>query len=262
MKSGEKRAAKAVLRSDSPELKCFKVDADPPKLVPARGERDWMDASSDRFAYRCIPLSIANASGWELLCPFAIEATWHGGARPADVTVTAEVPKDRLDRFAVAHFGEATLTFHTGYIFQTSPGWALWARGIPNTSKRNIAPLEGLVETDWLPFSFTMNWRFTRTGRVRFEAGEPFCFVTPIPHGTLDQIQPEILELDADPDLRAGFESWSASRNDFNRKLAELEPATVKQGWQRNYVQGRSPSGESALGFHISKRKLKTPIVR
>jgi len=25
-----------------------------------------MDATSDRFAYRCTPLSIANASGWEI----------------------------------------------------------------------------------------------------------------------------------------------------------------------------------------------------
>ena len=35
-----------------------------------------MDATDDRFAYRCIPLSIANASGWELLCPVTFEAWW------------------------------------------------------------------------------------------------------------------------------------------------------------------------------------------
>ena len=246
----------------APQLTCYATEPDAPPIVPARAERSWMDLSDQRYAYRCIPMSVANASGWEILCPIDFEATWHGGMGKADISVTSASEPERLKRLALSHFGEGVLTFHIGYLFRTSPGWALWARGIPNTSKRNIAPLEGLVETDWLPFSFTMNWRFTRTGRVRFEAGEPFCFVTPIPHGTLDQIQPEILELDADPDLRAGFESWSASRNDFNRKLAELEPATVKQGWQRNYVQGRSPSGESALGFHISKRKLKTPIVR
>ena len=38
-----------------------------------------------------------------------------------------------------------------------------------------MQPLVGLIETDWLPFPFTMNWVFTRPGRVRLEKGEPFC---------------------------------------------------------------------------------------
>jgi hypothetical protein len=55
------------------------------------------------------------------------------------------------------HFGHGVLTFTTGYMFRTSPGWALWARGSPNAFKDRIVPLEGVVETDWLPFPFTMN---------------------------------------------------------------------------------------------------------
>ena len=33
----------------------------------------------------------------------------------------------------------------------------------------HLQPLAGVVETDWLPFPFTMNWLFTQPGRVRFE---------------------------------------------------------------------------------------------
>ena len=65
-----------VVPVEAPNLICYAVEANPPKIVPARAERDWMDATDDRFAYRCIPLSIANASGWELLCPIAFEALW------------------------------------------------------------------------------------------------------------------------------------------------------------------------------------------
>ncbi|NDG04180.1 MAG: hypothetical protein EB121_02330 [Alphaproteobacteria bacterium] len=43
------------------------------------------------------------------------------------------------------------------------------ARGAPNSAKHGIAPLDGLIETDWLPFGFTMNWRFTAPGQVTFE---------------------------------------------------------------------------------------------
>ena len=70
------------------------------------------------------------------------------------------------------------LTFHPGYLFRTPPGWSMWAMGPPNHIKDGIQPLAGLVETDWLPFPFTMNWIFTRPGTVRFEKGEPFCFIT------------------------------------------------------------------------------------
>jgi len=32
---------------------------DAPAIIPGRSERDWMDASTQRFAYRCTPLSIS-----------------------------------------------------------------------------------------------------------------------------------------------------------------------------------------------------------
>ncbi len=48
----------------------------------------------------------------------------------------------------------------------------MWVGGPPNHIKDGIQPLTGLVETDWLPFPFTMNWMFTRKGSVRWERGQ------------------------------------------------------------------------------------------
>ena len=254
MSLSEKQAAAAA----RPELVCYAIDADAPAIVPGRGEREWMDLTDQRYAYRCIPLSIANASGWEILSPVAFSATWFGGDRTSDIAITPIGPRARVERIVSSHFGHGVLTFHTGYLFRTSPGWALWCRGTPNSAKRNLIPLEGLVETDWLPFPFTMNWRFTRLGTVRFEEGEPFCFVTPVPHAQLDQIQPVIRPLNDDPQLKTAFQTWSESRNDFNQKLAQFDPKTVAAGWQRHYVRGESHEGK-AQGYHLSKRKLKMP---
>lgn len=47
-------------------------------IRPAPHERDWMDATDQRYAYRCLPLAIANAHGWELLCQAGFEAIWDG----------------------------------------------------------------------------------------------------------------------------------------------------------------------------------------
>jgi hypothetical protein len=217
-----------------------------------------MDATTDRFAYRCIPLSIANASGWEVLSPIAFEASWRGGILKSDVTLSTSGDPRRLERLAMSHFGHGILTIRTGYIFRTSPGWAIWARGAPNTSKARIAPLDGLVETDWVPLPILMNWRFTRTGTVRFAENEPLCFLTLVPHGLLDGVQPVVRDLDQEPELKGDYEAWRVSRAEFNKRLAERDPQTVADGWQRHYVRGETPTGEHA-GYHLSKRRLKTP---
>ena len=45
------------------KLHCFALNSDPPKIVPARASRQWMDDFPDRHAYRCLPLTIANQGG-------------------------------------------------------------------------------------------------------------------------------------------------------------------------------------------------------
>lgn len=239
-----------------PDLICYETEPNPPPMAPARSDRDWMNETNERFAYRCIPMTIANATGWELLCPFDFEATWHGGANKADLTVRGLDEQAGVSRFVMSHFGHGILTFHPLRLFRTSPGWALWVRGAPNTHKNRIFPLEALVETDWLPFTFTMNWRFTRVGTVRFEKGEPFCFVTLVPHATMDQVEPRLRDLDDDPEFAADFRAWRDSRLSFNARLAELEPEAVRQKWQKLYVRGETGSDE-APGFHRSKRRMK-----
>ncbi|MFI4977023.1 MAG: DUF6065 family protein [Caulobacterales bacterium] len=241
----------------APELTCYPMWPDPPALVPARPDRQWMDDTPERYAYRCIPLSIANASGWELSLPFDFEAAWYGG--PEMERMQFRSSDARIKHFVTSHFGSGIMTFHTGWLFRTSPGWGLWARGSPNTGKDGIVALDGLIETDWLPFPFTMNWRFLKPGVVRFEAGEPFCFITLAPHGLMDAVQPKLGRLEAEPELKAALDNWAASRADFSKRLQEREEKAVAERWQRTYVQGRGGIEEGAPAYHLSKRRLKPP---
>ncbi len=241
-------------------LVAYKLSDGAPDLVPASANRDWMDATTNRFAYRCIPLGLANASGWELLNPEPFAAEWNGEAGQTAINIIPLGP--RVPRLVTSHFGHGVLTFHTEYMFRTEPGWAVWVRGTPNRPKDGIAALDGLVETDWLPFPFTMNWMFTRPGRIEFAAGEPFAFVTPTPHVLLDRIMPETTTLAGAPELRAEYEAWGAARADFNARLERGEPEAKKQGWQRYYVKGQTATGHAAPDTHMSKRSLQAPVVR
>ena len=54
-------------------LTAFRVAPDAPPIRAALPSREWMDQTTERFAYRCLPLTIANTHGWEILCPSSIE---------------------------------------------------------------------------------------------------------------------------------------------------------------------------------------------
>ena len=152
------------------------------------------------------------------------------------------------------------LTFHSGYLFRTPPGWSMWVMGPPNHIKDGIQPLVGLVETDWLPFPFTMNWKFTRPGRVRFEKGEPFCFITLAQDKALENFEVSKRVLESDDALRDQYVAWHKQRETFNTKLAKGDAATVKEAWQRFYFKGEMPEEAGpAPKAHVNKRRLRVP---
>ncbi|HEX7325758.1 MAG TPA: DUF6065 family protein [Rhodanobacteraceae bacterium] len=242
----------------APQLTCYKVHPNAAPIIPGRRDRKWMDDTSDHYAYRCLPLSTANTSGWEITAPLSFEVTWNGNKDNAAISARAPgVNPSLLRALITSHFGHGILTFHTGWLFRTSPGWGLWVRGAPNYGKDGMHPLDGMVETDWLPFPFTMNWRFTRPCTVRFEQGDPFCFVTFCPHALLDAVVPRLASIDDDPQLKADYTEWGNSRARFNELLREGDPATAAQKWQRNYFQGKPLHGTAP--FHVNKRRLKAP---
>ena len=241
-------------------LTCYKLQKDAAELVPARSVRLWMDVTTDRFAYRCSPMTAANALGWELLVPEAFTATWTGGKGLDDTIFRGNFPKGGTPRLASSHFGHGIITFHPGYLFRTDPGWGLICRGAPNWPKDGIVALEGYVETDWLPFPFTMNWQFTRSGTVTFEAGEPFCFIALARPDQLETIQPVIRSIEEAPKLHDEFAAWRDSRNAFNKMLGTKSASETRGQWQKFYVRGKTAAGTEAAETHKTKRSMKDPL--
>jgi ABC-type glycerol-3-phosphate transport system substrate-binding protein len=160
---------------------------------------------------------------------------------------------------ASSHFGSGILTFHTGYLFRTPEGWNMWAMGLPNRIKDGIQALAGLVQTDWLPYPFTMNWKFSRPGRASFEKGEPFCFLTLIRPQVVERITPKLHDIKDNPALKAEFEQWKAARTEFNTLMAAGDADAIRQAWQRYYMRGIRPDGSEAGVAHANRRRLNDP---
>jgi hypothetical protein len=215
-----------------------------------------MDATGERFAYRCLPLNIANCYGWEILCPVGFTATWDGSPGLDGVTIKAD---DTNATAPGSHFGHGILTFHVEALFQTDPGFDLMVQGPINRPRDGIAPLTGMIETDWSPYTFTMNWQFTRPRNpVRFEKGEPYCHFFPVPRGELEKIEPRFRNIAENPGLQQEYEVWMRSRNQFNADLNKAGSRAEAQKWQKLYYRGQRPGGaRTTMAGHRTRLKLR-----
>ena len=228
-----------------------------PLIRPAEATRAWMDATPEAFAYRCLPLNIANAHGWEILTPAGFSAYWRGGSATADVIVRPDAGMPQIAA-PVSLFGQGTVTIHIQALFRTPPGWNLFVGGSPNRAKDGIAPLSGVIETDWSPYTFTMNWRFTRRNHwVRFEANEPICFVFPVQRDALEAMVPKYVPLASDPDLQAQFTAWSRSRSGFQAEVAKNPPRAGSEQWQKRYYRGIDMNDRPGVADHRAKLRLQ-----
>lgn len=223
-------------------------------IRPAPIERPWMEATPSRFAYRCLPLNIANCHGWELLCNRRIIAIWNGGVGVDAIQLLGE----DIQSIATSHFGSGVLTFHVPVVFRTEPGYDLFVTGPVNRPKDGIGALTGVIETDWEPYTFTMNWLFTRAGRpVVFEAGEPICHFFPVARGALEIVRPTFEAIQKKEDLHSVFSTWAKGRDAFNADLAQGDAVAQKQAWQKAYFRGQTPDGEDGVDDHRNKLRLK-----
>lgn len=234
------------------DITAYEVIDEPMPLRTAGRRRQWMDDTPNHFAYRCLPLAVANHVGWELLCPATFTARWNGNEGLDAIKIRFEGPESPL---VGSHFGHGVLTFTLGYLFRTSKSHNLWVKGPTNQPKDGIAALEGLIETDWAPFSFTMNWKFTRRRHtVRFEKGEPVCTVLPYPRHYIGKFDPKIKVINENAKLYQQYVTWREDRAAFIEELKETDSQAAKSGWQRTYMKGEDQYGNTFAGHQTKIR--------
>lgn len=218
-------------------------------------ERKWMDETRDKYAYRCLPLVIANQHGYEISAAKSVKMIWNGGNRLEDIYIETGLPKGIVS----SHFGYGIVTFNPNLLLRTPENVNLHVSGVPNMPKRGISPLTGIVETDWNPATFTMNWQITEPYKeIVFEAFEPFCFFYPIQRGYVEKFKSVIRPLESDKEEYENFHAWSTSRRKFNE---EEQSGKISEGWQKHYFQGIYNDDRKSPIDHQTKIKLKEPKI-
>ena len=214
------------------------------QLRPSPPRRAWMDAKP--HAYQCLPLVMANQWGWQILCPADVRVTWNGGPQPADLLVEVD------PRYAPAiksQFGVGIVTFSPPWLFRTPRGWNLYAKGPGNRWKENCVPLEGVIETWWLNYTFTLNWKLVVPGTVGFARGESLGQLVPVPHGTFQGASAaEIPIRHEEPEAAAELLRWLEERRRLARTRAHAPPLPQGRRHRGPSHPRPGPSRRAVLG--------------
>ncbi len=229
----------------------------------AEWERDWMDATPNRHAYRCLPLTIVNQTGWWVRNPVGFTATWRGSNAPGAIDFRFERDEKLWSAWINSQFGEGIITWNTPFLFSTKPeGSRLLICGPANYFRANVQPLMALIESDWMNMSFTMNYKVLSPDvPVRFEAGEPLFQAIPMASNIcadLENADVSYRKLGDDPEMLQKYGDWSSSRRQFHeaKGRGDVKP----DQWQRDYFLGRDLSGRQVAPDH--RVKVKPPRVR
>ncbi len=202
--------------------------------------RGWMDENPR--SYMCLPMVVANQWGWQVLCPTEVGVVWDGNPDRGGLRVEVD-PKYRPA--VTSQFGSGIVTFTTPWLFRTPPGWDLYVKGPGNRSKANCTALEGVVETWWLNYTFTLNWKLTEPGAVWFARGESLAQLVPVPHLTFEGSSVEDVPIGlAEPAAAEELLRWRARR----REIAD-EPRNTHQLYRK---------GESIAG-HVTRLRVPEP---
>lgn len=227
-------------------------------IEPASARREWMDNTAGRFAYRCLPLVMANQLGWVVRSPGSFCAKWTGKVGVEALTIKHSDSPPNFAKAVLSHFGHGIISIMLPWVFRTPPGVALLVRGAANFWVHNAHPLEGLVETDWISTSFTMNWQVTAFNReVWFRKGDPLCLLTPVRVDVAEELAPRFEDLASNAQLQAEVAAFDRKRGETIRSNRErFEQGEARRTFELDYMHGQTPTG-AATEEHRTNIKMQ-----
>jgi len=220
----------------------------PPEIKQSRLKRDWMDDTYNKHAYQCLPMTVANVSGWELILQQDVVVEWDGTNNPPKV-LEGETLNNRA---VVIPSIIGIMSFATGWAFGTEDGYSTFISGSPNYFIDGAVPLSATIPSFWWPDEFNMNWKITKINEpVIFPKGMPFMHFTIVKNDLLESVQFKVENLWDKPDLMDQRMSYGEAKMKKNQE----EPWT----WMKGIKTGLNEKGERIGPSSSGLIKLNEP---
>ena len=216
-----------------------KIHGTPFDISPMSIKRNWMDATSEKHAYRCFPVTQANVIGWSLSCKQDIVFEWDGINDQTGKHIKIDSPSD-----AYSGRGQSSISFNTGLVFRTDQNISIFTINPVNYFNEDFETMSSLISTSFYdnPLPLAIKARAANK-KIRIEAGTPVATIIPISLTILNNTDIEIIDYsDLDRSRQEKNTSYGAAAQVINA-------AGQWTDWYRNAVDENGNS----IGDHEVK---------
>lgn len=212
----------------------------PVKIEQTKIQRDWMDATDNKHAYKCLPVSQANTIGWSVSFLHDIEFIWDGISDTSDSHVT--ILKDK-GNVAYTTRANATISFQSGLYFKTEQDMSILSISPPNYFIDGASAFTSIISTSFFPDSYPIAWRITKPNTpILIPAGMPVATLIPISVASLCDVELNI--------QNRGF--IQEPENEILEK-AEVWEKIYKEGKFTNFYRDAVKYDGTLIGSHEKK---------
>jgi hypothetical protein len=212
------------------------------KPLNASHKRDWFTP----FFYKCLPLAIGNMQGFVFSLPYTVTILWNGGNNVDDLQIEYyddNIYSDTNFIYLSSEFGHGILTIHYPLSLKTPPKVNLMTIAPPNFPLPGLSPMTGVVESDNIRFTFTLNIKIDFPNfKITIPPNTPLVGLIPIPRYFCDSFE-----------LKNAYEI-------FNKNIVEEEVDTIRQHAIQRLIQNKNNLGSEGLyysGKDIKGNKFK-----
>jgi hypothetical protein len=226
-------------------IKAYSVGQFSANIEQLSVKRDWMDVTSDKHAYRCFPVSLANTVGWGLSYPEDIVVVWDGirGNEPDHIKVLSG------NKYVTGENGHGTIRINTNIYFETDEDTSIMMYQPPNMFIENGQAMTSIVSSSWYNNPVPVVWRIEKPN-VEFviKANQPFIAFMPISLSQLKDVEVDVYKHEPNEDKKKYNE-------EYDKKFKEINQSGQ---WSDFYRNATDHNGNSLGSHEVKALRLKT----
>jgi hypothetical protein len=226
-------------------IKAYKTKEGYSDLNTLPVKRDWMDATWQKHAYHCFPVTLTNTMGWYLSFPEDITFIWDGVSNfdPSHVKILSG------EKYAYPGRANGTISFNTGIKFKTEKDVTLLTMPAPNFFIDGASCFTTLISTSFFRADLPVAWMITSPNKeITIPAGHPICSIIPV---KLNDLNNSEIRIEKEPEDQVVSQKelyeYSMAINEINKKFS----------WSDFYRNGTDHKGNDIGQHDVKSLKLK-----
>jgi hypothetical protein len=225
-------------------LTAYKLDEYALDISPLPVNRDWMDETPDKHAYRCFPVTLSNTVGWYFSYKKDIEFIWDGVID----TTPNHIKIIQGEEVCSGGRGQGTVSFNTGLIFRSDSKTSVMVYNPPNYFNPDFQVMSSIISTSFYKNPYPLAIRAISPNKnILIKAGTPIAAILPV---SLSVLKEESIKIER----YSMTEEERQYQKDYGDEAQKYNQSGEWTDWYRKAIDHK---GESIGEHEASALKLK-----